>query len=281
MAGGLRGMGAAPVDLASFEKIEEAFFAAARDSGTLFVVRTREDLSLDQARELLRSVGRPKPGFGKPKTKPQEDASETKTSGTLPYVAIPGAWLAKTDVKTFCIAEKEDLLKPLSDRLANKAGGRLDGQLQEILGRASGDHFFAVSDLKAMGAASGIAAGPAQLAGSTPQWVAFGLSADSSLTINGAAGFPNVADAETIRKQYDAAMSQIDAQTRQFDKVAAQMPSEVAKKARQQMEKAFSLLRAFRLAQSGDTIRFSGRWNVKDIEDLFADFAPMMPRRPF
>ena len=58
------------------------------------------------------------------------------------------------------------------------------------------------------------------------------------------------------------------------------MPPEIAKKARQQMEKVTRLLRAFRLTQSGNTVRISGKWQVKDIEDILEEVRGMIPGGP-
>jgi hypothetical protein len=282
---GQQAVAGAPLSLSDiekgFEKIDEVFVVGTAAMDALVVVRTRDDMSLEQARDLLGDVARPKQAFGRPRKTPSTEKSGTKTAGNLPYVPLPGGFLAKTDSKTFCIAEKEDVLKPLSDRLAKKAGGKLDSQLQQILEHAAGDHYIAIANPAAIGASSKGRSRLGEMAEAEPQWVAFGLSTDSHVTFRGAMGMPTADDAGNIKKGYDEAMSQLNAQMKVMDQLGGQMPAEELRKARQELEKVQSLVRAVQLTQSGSTIRLSARWKVKDIEDLFEGLLQMIPNSPF
>jgi hypothetical protein len=115
-------------------------------------------------------------------------------------------------------------------------------------------------------------AGPA--AEDMPKWFALGFSADSWLSIDAAAAFAGNAQAEALQKQFDDGMKMLDTKM-------GSIPANVPREARQQIEKVTGMVRAIKLSRSGDTIRVTGRWRIKDLEELANQAKGMMPGMPF
>jgi hypothetical protein len=241
------------------------------EDDALAILRTKNDISLGELAGLIEGLGT----GGGDSASSDSPTPEPQTHAGAEYVSFRGGFLAKTGQRTFCGTDKEPDLKAALGRLQRNEKAQLSDKLQEALDSARGDNFFAM--VVPAGSSSGLSSPfpMARMEISAPEWVGMGFTVDSSITIDGAVGFPAAKDAEKIKQEYDKAMQS-----------SSEPPPGAPEQMREFVSKLQRMVKALKLSQSGSTLEIRGSWNIRDIEELIDQAKQsfsrpsMMPRPP-
>ena len=225
------------------DDVEDLFFVTLRDFSTVTIVRTMEDLSLE---DFL------------PESDEKLDTSDYKgieygcfREGYRRY------WAAKTDTCTYAVSHKEDALKTVLRRLERREEPELYDELQTALRCArKGDHYMTmrVPDLpdlyphpfrEVLDSVTGI------------ESFGVGLSLGSPLDLNAAIVFHRERDAE--RFNFGDLIERLEDDLRQ-----EHMPDEV----RDSFQARLDMLRRLKTSCNGNVVRLQGSWNRAEIKEL-------------
>ena len=268
------GAGADVTPLFAFlENFTELVVLTAADGKPIGVFQTREDLSLEKLVSMTQGLQpaqglQPKVPIGigakaaatfnpSPPPKP-----EIGTLGKFPCARSPRGVVVKIGNNTFCGTENEEALKEALGRVDRNEALPLSPELQQALAEARGAHFVAATGLGEAGSRPALAPGVGIPAMNVqPRWVGFGISADSRLSVRGAAGFAGDRDAQDLKKKFDDTL-------REGEKQIANMPPNMPAEMRDFAKKALSMIQAIRLSAAGTTLGVSGSWRIKDLEDF-------------
>jgi len=205
------------------EDIREIFAVASEEGQLIVALRTEEDADLEDVVEKMK---------GDAETFKDREYARSGVGPTfLPYVA-------KTDKRTFCLAATEEAMKDLLRQLDRGEKAELDEDLERALHYVSGkDHYFAAVDVNSEMAA-----------------VAGAISVGSSVKAKGIAIFKKERDAE---EAHEDAMEELEDE---IDRKEEALEDADGKEA-ERIESELHLLHGISLSRSGDSMRFSGKWD--------------------
>jgi hypothetical protein len=233
------------------QNARDTFVCLVDKDSPVAVSRVKDDITLEAAAQASGALpGKPAPSGPAPSSPP-------KTHAGVAYMSFSQGFVAKVAPSTFCTAKREQDLQAALDRLQRKEAVALSPELQLAFKSKNGDHYLAMTDLSSFG--NPMPSRPGSMP--DPKWIAAGISGNATVQVDVTIGFASAADAGRIKAEFDGAMQKAD---QELGKLPPQAPPQI----KAVIQKLLGMIHAIRLNQSGDTIRATASWQVKDIEEL-------------